>query len=315
MKPYGIMVTGVGGTGVVTIGAIVGMAAHLEDKGFSSLDMAGLAQKGGAVWSTCRSRSGYAFQKGLVPVSAEAINKAIELNGAAVKMNQAAFLWGRRTAVDVTAVERLIAPKEEVKASIGLSHSLDEIVRRRVEFLTDYQNAAYADKYRALVERARQAEAAKAKGRTGLGEAVARYYFKLMAYKDEYEVARLYAESGFQDKVKAQFEGDYKLGFHLAPPLLAKRNENGELTKAEYGPWMFGAFRLLAKLRGLRGTALDVFGYTEERRTERQLMLTYERVVSELLTQLTPENHALAVQIASIPEEIRGNTAMSKRGI
>ncbi len=418
-KPYGIMVTGVGGTGVVTIGAIVGMAAHLEGKGFGGLDMAGLAQKGGAVWShlqiaanpedikTVRLGSagakavlgcdlvvsasqktmdttrqgetrmvvnthqqmtgdftrnvdfqfpgqslrrtiakgvgegqaefvdatriatallgdsiatnmfmlGYAFQKGLVPLSAEAINKAIELNGAAVKMNQAAFLWGRRTAVDVNAVERLIAPKEELKASTGLSHSLDEIVRRRVEFLTDYQNAAYADKYRALVDRVRQAEAAKAKGLAGLSEAVARYYFKLMAYKDEYEVARLYTESGFQDKVKAQFEGDYKLHFHLAPPLLAKRNENGELTKAEYGPWMFGAFRLLAKLRGLRGTALDVFGYTEERRTERQLILTYERVVSELLTQLTPENHALAVQIASIPEEIRGYGHIKTRNL
>ncbi len=418
-KPYGIMVTGVGGTGVVTIGAIVGMAAHLEGKGFGGLDMAGLAQKGGAVWShlqiaaspedikTVRLGSagakavlgcdlvvsasqktmdttrqgetrmvvnthqqmtgdftrkvdfqfpgqslrrtitkgvgegqaefvdatriatallgdsiatnmfmlGYAFQKGLVPLSSEAINRAIELNGAAVKMNQAAFLWGRRAAVDVNAVERLIAPKEEVKSSAALSHSLDEIVQRRVEFLIDYQNAAYADEYRTLVDQVRQAEGAKARGLTGLAEAVARYCFKLMAYKDEYEVARLYTESGFQDKIKAQFEGDYKLHFHLAPPLLAKRNESGELTKAEYGPWMFGAFRLLAKLRGLRGTALDIFGYTEERRTERRLIQDYKRVIGEILGRLTPENHALAVQIASIPEEVRGYGHIKTRNL
>ena len=409
-KPYGIMVTGVGGTGVVTIGAIVGMAAHIEGKAFGGLDMAGLAQKGGAVWShlqiaaklddikTVRLGSagakavlgcdlvvsasqktmdtvlagetravvnthqqmtgdftrkidfqfpgqslrrtivkgvgegraefvdatrmatallgdsiatnmfmlGYAFQKGLIPLSSESINKAIELNGAAVKMNQAAFLWGRRAAVDANAVERLIAPKEDAKASTALSHTLDEIVQRREEFLTGYQNAAYAARYRVLVDQVREAEGSKAKGLTGLSEAVARYAFKLMAYKDEYEVARLYSESGFADKIKSQFEGDYKLHFHLAPPLLSKRNEKGELIKSEYGPWVFGAFKLLAKLRGLRGTALDLFGYTEERRTERRLIEDYERTVGELLGRLTPDSHALAVEIASIPEEIRG---------
>ena len=409
-KPYGIMVTGVGGTGVVTIGAIVGMAAHLEGKAFGGLDMAGLAQKGGAVWSHLQIAAtlddiktvrlgaagaqavlgcdlvvsasqktmdtahagetravvnthqqmtgdftrkidfqfpaqslrrtiikgvgegraefvdatrmatallgdsiatnmfmlGYAFQKGLIPLSSESINKAIELNGAAVKMNQAAFLWGRRAAVDANAVERLIAPKEDAKASTALSHSLDEVVQRREEFLTGYQNAAYAARYRALVDRVREAEGSKAKGLTGLSEAVARYAFKLMAYKDEYEVARLYSESGFADRIKSQFEGDYTLHFHLAPPLLSKRNEKGELIKSEYGPWVFGAFKLLAKLRGLRGTALDIFGHTEERRTERRLIEDYERTVSELLGRLTPDSHALAVEIASIPEEIRG---------
>jgi indolepyruvate ferredoxin oxidoreductase len=409
-KPYGIMVTGVGGTGVVTIGAIVGMAAHLEGKAFGGLDMAGLAQKGGAVWSHLQIAAklddiktvrlgaagakavlgcdlvvsasqktmdtaqagetravvnthqqmtgdftrridfqfpgqslrrtiikgvgegraefvdatrmatallgdsiatnmfmlGYAFQKGLIPLSSESINKAIELNGAAVKMNQAAFLWGRRAAVDANAVERLIAPKEDAKASSALSHSLDEIVQRRGAFLTGYQNAAYAARYRALVDQVRDAEASKAKGLTGLSEAVARYAFKLMAYKDEYEVARLYSETGFADKIKSQFEGDYKLHFHLAPPLFSKHNEKGELIKSEYGPWVFGAFKLLAKLRGLRGTALDIFGYTEERRTERRLIEDYERTVGELLGRLAPDSHALAVEIASIPEEIRG---------
>jgi indolepyruvate ferredoxin oxidoreductase len=135
---------------------------------------------------------------------------------------------------------------------------------------------------------------------------VARYYFKLMAYKDEYEVARLYADPAFMEKVKAQFDGDYRLHFHLAPPLLAKRNDKGELVKREYGAWMFGAFKLLAKLRFLRGTALDVFGYSEERRTERQLIADYEKTVDRLLAQLTPDNHGLAVEIASIPEDIRG---------
>jgi indolepyruvate ferredoxin oxidoreductase len=409
-QPYGILVTGVGGTGVVTIGAILGMAAHLEGKGFSSLDMAGLAQKGGAVLAhlqvaarpedirTVRLGSGgaklllgcdlvvaasekatdtaragftravvnthqqmtgdftrnaniafpaqalkrgigkatgennaefvdatrvatalmgdsiatnmfmlgFAYQRGLVPVSAEAIDKAIELNGAAVKMNQAAFLWGRRMAVDPAAVERLIAPKEPTQAPARLSESLDETIQRRVEFLTAYQNEAYARRYQALVERVRTQEQAKAKGLTGLAEAVARYYFKLMAYKDEYEVARLYADPAFMQKLQAQFEGDYKLHFHLAPPLLAKRNEKGELVKREYGPWMFTAFKLLAKLRFLRGSALDIFGRTEERRTERALIGEYEKTIDELLAKLSPDNHALAVQIARIPEEIRG---------
>ena len=418
-QPYGIMVTGVGGTGVVTIGAIVGMAAHLENKGFGALDMAGLAQKGGAVWShlqiaaspadikTVRLGSGgaklvlgcdfvvsasqktmdatregtrmvvnthqqmtgeftrnaniqfpgqslkrtitkgvgegnaefveatriataligdsiatnlfmlgFAFQKGLVPVSSEAINKAIELNGAAVKMNQAAFLWGRRAAVDLAAVERLIAPKADAAQPAENSRTLEETVARRVEFLTGYQDAAYAAKYRNLVERVKQAESSRAKGLSGLSEAVARYYFKLLAYKDEYEVARLYADPAFMQKIKTQFEGDYKLHFHLAPPLLAKRDPGtGELRKAEYGTWVFTAFRLLAKLRRLRGTALDVFGYTQERRMERQLIGEYEVTINELIGKLNSDNHALAAKIASIPEEIRGYGHVKERNL
>jgi indolepyruvate ferredoxin oxidoreductase len=249
---------------------------------------------------------GFAYQRGLIPVSGEAINKAIELNGAAVKMNQAAFLWGRRMAVDAQAVERLVAPRDQVRVAAPISQSLEEMMARRVEFLTGYQNAAYAQKYVQLVERVRREEQARGKGKTGLGEAVARYYFKLLAYKDEYEVARLYADPAFSEKLKAQFDGDYKLHFHLAPPLLAKRNEKGELVKKEYGPWMLPAFKALAKLRFLRGTALDVFGYTEERRSERQLIADYEKTVDELLAKLSPDNHAIAVQIASIPEDIRG---------
>jgi indolepyruvate ferredoxin oxidoreductase len=416
-QPYGIMVTGVGGTGVVTIGAIVGMAAHLENKGFGALDMAGLAQKGGAVWShlqiaekpedirtvrlsaggarlvlgcdfvvsasqktmdTTRAGTrmvvnthqqmtgeftrnaniqfpgqslkktiikgvgesnadfvdatriatalmgdsiatnlfmlGYAFQKGLVPVSSEAINKAIELNGAAVKMNQAAFLWGRRAAVDLATIERLIAPKAQVATTTEISSTLEDMVARRVQYLTRYQNAAYAEKYRDLVERVKQAELLRAKGLGGLAAAVARYYFKLLAYKDEYEVARLYADPVFMQKVKLQFEGDYKLHFHLAPPLFAKRDPGtGELRKSEYGTWVFTAFKLLSKLRGLRGTAFDIFGYTQERRMERGLIDEYEATVKEIIGKLTNENHALAVKIASVPEEIRGYGHVKQR--
>jgi indolepyruvate ferredoxin oxidoreductase len=249
---------------------------------------------------------GYAFQRGLVPVSAEAIIRAIELNGAAVKMNQAAFLWGRRAVVDPAAIERIIAPRTDAAASTTLSQSLDELISRREAFLTAYQDAAYASQYRSLVEKVRRAESGTVKGSTTLTEAVARYCFKLMAYKDEYEVARLFTQTGFDEKVKMQFEGRYKLRFHLAPPLLGRRNERGEPVKSEFGPWLLSAFKLLAKLRRLRGTALDVFGYTLERRTERRLIQEYGELLDELVTGLRPENHALAIRIASIPEEIRG---------
>jgi indolepyruvate ferredoxin oxidoreductase len=187
-----------------------------------------------------------------------------------------------------------------------LSRSLDELVARRVAFLTDYQNARYARRYADLVARVRAAEETRAPGSTDLAEAVARYAFKLMAYKDEYEVARLYTSGDFQRRVAEQFEGDYKLTFHLAPPLLAKKDADGRLMKRTYGPWVFTAFRLLAKLKFLRGTALDVFGRTAERAMERQLIADYVRLVDELLPALHAGNVALATELASIPEGIRG---------
>jgi indolepyruvate ferredoxin oxidoreductase len=208
--------------------------------------------------------------------------------------------------VDSAAVERLIAPKAQV-VQTKPAQTLDDVISRRAEFLTGYQNAAYAERYRALVDRVRQAEGAAVRGQSALAEAVARYYFKLLAYKDEYEVARLYADPAFMEKVRAQFDGDYKLRFHLAPPLLARRDPvTGELRKAEYGGWVYTAFRVLARLRGLRGTALDIFGYTAERRMERRLITEYEVAIAEILDVLSPDNHALAVKIASLPEEIRG---------
>ncbi len=421
-QPWNILITGVGGTGVVTIGALLGMAGHLESKGASVLDQTGLAQKGGAVTThvrlACRPEQlhavriaageadlvlgcdmgvvndywvlskmhgersqvvlntyeampgsftthpdihfpaaeivasvrlalrgrepllldatelatallgdaiasnlfmlGYAWQHGLVPLSHAALMRAIELNGAAVAMNQQAFAWGRRAALDLPAVQRA-AGRSKVNDAADtddanpaplddsrLSHSLHERIARRHVFLIDYQDAAYAARYTTLVERVRATEQRIAPASTVLTEAVARYAFKLMAYKDEYEVARLYTSGEFQRQVQAQFEGDYTLQFHLAPPLLAAKDAQGQPLKRAYGPWMFTAFKWLAKLRRLRGSRLDVFGYSAERRGERQLIADYIATVDELLQRLQTDNLALAVQIASIPEHIRG---------
>jgi indolepyruvate ferredoxin oxidoreductase len=408
---YNVLIEGVGGTGIVTVGAILGMACHLEKKGVGLIDMAGLAQKGGEVFSHMRiartpedihsirvhagsadlvlsgdiviaggkkslasmkpetkvvvntiemlpgqftrdanfslpserlkraiishaSREtthlvdaqrlatalmgnsiatnlflvGYAFQIGGLPLAAASIERAIELNGEAVKMNITAFRWGRLCAHDRAAVEALVAP---ITAPIGverLSGSLDEIISRRVEQLTAYQNAAYAQRYAGLVETVKKAEADKAPGKQGLTEAVARYLYKLMAYKDEYEVARLYTDGNFLKQVAKTFDGEnLRFEFHLAPPLLAKRDPaTGVPRKISFGPWMMTGYKVLAKLKGLRGTAFDVFGYTHERRTERQLIADYEALVSEIVAKLSPDNHALAVGLANIPEKIRG---------
>jgi indolepyruvate ferredoxin oxidoreductase len=419
-EPYDILVTGIGGTGVVTIGALLGMAAHIEGKGVSVLDQIGLAQKNGAVVTHVRVAAqpddihalriptakadlllgcdmvvsagveamtrighgkthalvnaamaptasftlnpetrfhehdiaeqirkaaghnltefveasrlatalmgdaiasnmfmlGYAAQRGLLPISIEAIDKAIELNGAAVEMNRQAFAWGRAAAVEPKAVEEAAAPSLPPSTHEAPPETLSEMIERRVRFLTDYQNAAYAKRYSDLVALAQAAEENKAKGISGFAEAVAQNAFKLMAYKDEYEVARLYTNGEFEKKLRAQFDGDFKLKFHLAPPLFARRDPTtGELQKSEYGPWVFKAFKLLANLRHLRGTRLDVFGYTAERRTERQLIEDYEAVVRELASKLDRSNHALAVEIASIPNEIRGFGHIKERNL
>jgi indolepyruvate ferredoxin oxidoreductase len=249
---------------------------------------------------------GYAWQKGWVPLRREAIERSIELNGVAVEFNKKSFLWGRRAAVDLERVRRIAMPADVIPIDQHFSRNLAELVERRVQFLTGYQNAAYAARYRALVERVRVAEQA-AVGGTKLAEAVARYYAKLLAYKDEYEVARLYATGEFLKKIEGMFEGDYKVNFHLAPPLLAKPDPvTGEPRKMQFGPWMLRAFGLLAKLKGLRGTPLDVFGRTEERRMERALIGEFESTVEALLRGLSRDNHALAVEIASLPESIRG---------
>src|SRR5690606_39096884 len=304
---------------------------------------------------------GYAWQRGLVPLSLDALMRAVELNGAAVDMNKTAFAWGRLAAIDPEAVYEAAgvvrnaptasestpralaslppgewestewgatsAPRSphaeeqlrRVPAHAGtdavaflplddlrLSRSLDELIARRVECLTDYQDAKYARLYSDFVARVREAERTQAPGSNDLSEAVARYFFKLMAYKDEYEVARLYTSGEFRRRVEQQFDGDYRLHFHLAPPLLAKTNAKGELVTREYGPWVFKAFGLLAKLRGLRGGPFDVFGRTAERRMERQLIEDYERTVGGLLDKLDGGNVDLAAAIAAIPMKIGG---------
>jgi indolepyruvate ferredoxin oxidoreductase len=269
---------------------------------------------------------GVAWQQGLVPLSLDALLRAIELNAAAVEMNKTAFAWGRLAAIDPDAVRAAAglqsatqqladpAPRATTSANIAelplddarLSRNLDEVIARRVTFLTGYQNAAYAKRYSSLVDKVRAAETERVPSSTALSEAVARYAFKLMAYKDEYEVARLYISGDFQRRVAQQFEGDYKLRFHLAPPLFSKKDADGHLIKREYGPWMLTAFGLLAKFRFLRGGMLDIFGSTEERRTERKLIADYFADINALLAGLSSDNVTLAVEIASMPERVRG---------
>jgi len=245
---------------------------------------------------------GFAWQKGFIPLSRDSLLRAMELNGVAVENNKTAFEWGRRAAHDPASVEQLLAPAQVIE--FRKRDTLESVVARRIEFLTAYQNAAYAGRYRDFVEKVRLAELPL--GKTTLTEAVARNLFKLMAYKDEYEVARLHADAGFHDKIAAMFEGDYQVNYHLAPPLTAKRNEKGELQKRKYGPAMLGAFRVLSRLKGLRGTPLDVFGRTEERRSERALIVRYRASLEQLIATLNGSNHALATEIARIPEQVKG---------
>ena len=420
-KPWNILLTGVGGTGVVTIGALLGMAAHLEGKGCSVLDMAGLAQKGGPVTSHIRigrapedikavrvaaggadlilgcdivvasgfdamakaergatravintqksitgdfTRNpdwqfpaeemeriirdqlgaeashflpgtqiaealmgdsiatnpfmlGVAFQKGLIPISLDALEKAIELNGVAVDANKRAFIWGRRLAHNPDAVMKIVEKVAKKAAEPEVfTTTLEDIVKKRIDTLKAYQNDALARRYKDLVDRVVTAEGRVGRSDGSLAKAVARYYFKLLAIKDEYEVARLYSDGAFLKSVQEKFEGDYKLRFHLAPPLLAAKDpDSGELQKREYGPWMIKAFGVLAKFKGLRGTALDIFGYTEERKMERRLITEYEAVIEEVLRDLSSKNYDTAIELAEVPEKIRGFGHVKERHV
>ncbi|MGH6638369.1 MAG: indolepyruvate ferredoxin oxidoreductase family protein [Polaromonas sp.] len=403
---YNILVTGIGGTGVITIGALIGMAAHLEGKGVSVLDMTGMSQKNGSVTSHVRIASdasqlkaqriptgeadlilgcdmltagapdaiskmhagrtyalvntfeqptgafaqepdwsypaeqvsaliaesvgqrvefldattlatrlmgdaiaanlfmlGFAFQKGRLPLSAEALLKAIEINGVAVKANQAAFRWGRKAALDLAAVTRAAVPSQVV--AVQRPQTLRALLDDRVAFLAAYQNAAYAESYRAFVDRVRTIEARHGKSEV-LTKAVASNLFKLMAYKDEYEVARLYTDGSFLKRLEQEFEGTPRLRFHLAPPTLGKRDDKGQPVKQPFGPWMWYVFKLLAPLRFLRGTAFDPFGRTAERRQERQMIADYRQLVTGLLERLDQVDYDTAVALARLPEQIRG---------
>ena len=408
---YDVLIAGIGGTGVVTLGQLLGMAAHLEGRAASVLDFTGLAQKGGAVLSHVRVGAeadaihgsgiaaggarlllgcdivvaasfealaklrrgpssavvnahlaptadftldpdarfdaaelnaaiseatgaeaaefvdatrlataligdaiaanmfvlGFAVQRGLVPVGLAALERAIALNGVAVEANLRALGWGRRAAVEPAAVERAAAEAAPVAAPEPPASRLEDVLARRAAFLAAYQDRAYAERYLGLVNRIAALERDCVPGSQALALAVARYYFKLLAYKDEYEVARLYTDGAFRDKIEATFEGEYTLRYHLAPPIFQRRDpDTGLPRKRTFGPWMLSAYRVLARLRSLRGTPFDIFGMSAERKLERQLIRDYEATLAEIADRLDAGNHALAVDIASIPERIRG---------
>jgi indolepyruvate ferredoxin oxidoreductase len=412
-RPWSMLVTGIGGTGVVTIGHVLGMAAHIEGKGAAMIDMVGLSQKNGAVVthlklaarpediaavrvaagtadailgcdlvttaserilsaaSTRQTQAvvnvaeimpaqfthdadfrlpgfrmrqkiasrlradglhaidatriatallgdtiaanmftlGHAFQKGLVPVGAPAIEEAIRLNGAAVRMNIEAFRWGRIAAHDPGSIEALTGTAEMVPQE----ESLYDIIDRSAAILADYQDESYAKSYRDFVEQVRLKEASL--GSTALSLAVAKYLFKLMAYKDEYEVARLYSNGSFAKDLARRFKGG-SLKFHLAPPLLARKDPvTGHPCKMVFGPWMMQAFSVLAAMRRVRGGVFDIFGYSAERRAERQLIADYRKTIEALLRDLDRSQLELAVEIARIPEQIRGFGHVKQRHI
>ena len=248
---------------------------------------------------------GYALQRGAVPLTKESLMKAIELNGVAVASNQLALQWGRMAAEDMAAVEQFVAPEQRVV--VELPESLVTSVRKRMKFLEEYQNLAYANDYKTFVDKVRDAEKSADRG-DAISKAVARNLFKLMAYKDEYEVARLYTGATFKRQLEETFEGDYSVSFNLAPPIFSKKDASGYLVKRRYGSWMMMAFKGLSHLRFLRGTRLDVFGYSEERRTERQLITDYQASISTALPTLGlgDEGAKLLMALALLPERIRG---------
>lgn len=409
-KPVGIVVTGVGGTGVVTIGALLGMAAHLENKGVTVLDQTGLAQKGGAVMShvqiaaqpgaihatriaigeadvligcdeivsasadalsrvrnghtaavinsahtptaefvsnpdwqyptasverdllstlgnQCNFLSasalavrlmgdsiftnslvlGYAWQKGWLPLSRAALMRAIELNGVAVENNTRAFEWGRVAAHDADMI-----PVPEHKAEVVKLHfpeSLKDIIAARSQLLTEYQDAAYASRYREALSKFEARESAVLSS-SSLSVIAAKNLAKLMAYKDEYEVARLHTSTKFMDLLREQFEGepgvDYKINYHLAPPMIAKKDSQGHLRKSQYGQWMLGAFKLMRRFKSLRGGWMDVFSKTAERRQERQLIADYMQLLDDLAQCLDKRNVDNTRALLELPQSIRG---------
>jgi indolepyruvate ferredoxin oxidoreductase len=395
--PYGVVLAGVGGTGVTTLGAILGMAAHIEGKGASVLDMTGLAQKFGAVITHLQVAkqaedihaariaaggaklvlgcdlvvaaandsmvkvdrnqataiinsheamtaeftrdpdakfpaksmqeiikecvgedntlfvnatdiverllgdtlaaniflAGYAFQKGLIPISGEAIRTAIELNGAGVEQNLKAFNLGRLKAHDESALTFTAAETTEPE-------TFQELLADRETYLTAYQNSALARRYRARVD------SVKARFGEDIAMTVARYYFKVLAYKDEYEVARLYSDGNFRKSLEEEFEGDYKLSIHLSPPLFAPKDPHSKLPrKITFGAWMFRAFSVLAKFKFLRNSRFDPFAYTEDRKLERQILSEYEQLIEEALNLANPDMQQLQALLAT-PEQIRG---------
>jgi indolepyruvate ferredoxin oxidoreductase len=254
---------------------------------------------------------GFAWQKGWVPLRRESLLRAIELNDVQVSNNLAAFEWGRHAAHQLAVLMQRLQPAQVIQ--FKKRDSLEDLINDRVRRLTDYQNAAYAARYRSFVLRVQQAEAPL--GKTVLSETVARHLYRLMAYKDEYEVARLHTQSDFLTRIHNSFEGDFKVHYHLAPPLLAKRNAKGEGIKQKFGPSMLLVFKLLARLKGLRGTAWDILGRTEERRTERALIDEYQQHITACINTLSNDSHAHALRVAQVPENIKGFGHVKERNI
>jgi indolepyruvate ferredoxin oxidoreductase len=247
---------------------------------------------------------GFAFQRSAIPLSLEAILRAIEINGAAIEMNKQAFTWGRLAAHDMARVRSVLQFRSRAASP---TRTLDDVIATRAEFLTNYQDTAYAERYLAVVAKVKRAEAAVAPSSSELTEAVAKNLFKLMAYKDEYEVARLYTDGSFARKLSEKFDGKFSLRFHLAPPIFAARDKvTGHLRKRQYGPWMMRAFGALARLKFLRGTAFDPFGRSTERQMERRLIADYLVMLDTRLAVLKPEQLPLLTRLARIPETIRG---------
>lgn len=419
-QDYNIMVTGIGGTGVTTIGALIGMAAHLEGKRAAILDQAGLAQKGGEVLSHIRLSNdqeklrtahiiaggadlllacdnvaavgkaahetlnkdrtkavinthytpvadfvidntvdfherqirenlmhstlssdqyffegtstaaaligdeiatnilmmGYAWQKGLIPVHKESLLKAIEMNGVAVEANTRAFNFGRLAAENMEKVLGLVKDVTGENETQDIAQSLDDQIQKRAKYLTDYQNAAYAQRYLQMIGHVRDAETALSPGCEKLTEAVAKSYHKLLAYKDEYEVARLYTNGSFIKDLNGTFSGKYKITFHMAPPLFETEDPaTGRPKKREFGPWMLRALQILAKFKFLRGTWADPFGWLKDRREERALITEYEELVETVLSDLKADNLDLAVEILSLPMDIKGFGPVKEKNI
>ena len=255
---------------------------------------------------------GYAWQKGLVPLSLDSLMRAIELNGTATEANKTAFNWGREAAVNLVPV----AAAAGISVEVVTPKTLDEVIAARAAHLAAYQNRRTARRFQALVAKVRAKEELLFSGGTALTEAVAKNFSKLIAYKDEYEVARLYADPAFKAQLAAQFEGTERVEFHLAPPIFAKRDKtSGHLIKQAYGPWMFTAFSLLAKFKMLRGTSLDPFGRSAERRAERALIVAYEADIEAVLRVLSAQNLSVAVAIAALPDKIRGFGHVKERSM
>jgi indolepyruvate ferredoxin oxidoreductase len=415
-----VLVGGIGGSGIITLGALLGIAAHMEDKPVSVLDITGLAQRNGPVTShvrfvagnelqvatripegavdlllaadpvvaasadvlsrlspersavvcnshvaptnafarnpdldfgsaalreavTARARTGalvsidatriasvllgnavganlfllgVAWQQGLLPLSRQSLERAIELNGTEVAMNLRAFALGRLQVVAPQRIDALMSPAQPVRVFDAAASKLDEIVAARSAHLAAYQDEALAARYRAVVQRVSEAETRITGSPGALAEAVAAQYARVLAYKDEYEVGRLLSGEGLRRQLEAQFEGDYRIAFNLAPPLLARRDPlTGRYRKREFGPWMLNVFRVLARLKGLRGTAFDVFGYSAHRRAERAHIGEYEALVEDVLAGLCAANHGVGLKLAALPAKVRGFDVVKEKGM